>query len=362
MTFRRTRTGFTLIELLVVIAIIALLISILLPSLTRAREQARRIACGSNLRAIANGCLLYSEGNRGILPSEPSSANAVILASAPYATLVGGLGGMTTISRHIPTAGTTDLWRPTANPTYYLGTGSNPRQYFKLLIGGSKAYLQPKQFICPSAVGNVKHLPRGTDAEFYNTAGIAVAMYDFNGSVGDTPVGSAECSEMTEFSYSFQVVMDSKQDPDEPNVLRGGPLTNTQDPRKAIMADRNPYSNQVVDRSVSSVQGTGRGKYQYADASVGGFPAPPNASQITRIQVLLQKNANSRNHKQEGQNVAYLDGHAKWSNHSLAGADEDCLWMTLNNQENFVRPPLVGDRYGMMRSRNTWITDSLLIP
>jgi len=53
------RQGFTLVELLVVIAIIALLVSILLPALGKAREHAMQIVCLTNTRAMGHACVLY---------------------------------------------------------------------------------------------------------------------------------------------------------------------------------------------------------------------------------------------------------------------------------------------------------------
>src|SRR5437870_4786935 len=65
---RRARAAFTLVELLVVIGIIAILIGILLPTLSRARESANRTQCLSNLRQLATSFVIYCQENRGWLP------------------------------------------------------------------------------------------------------------------------------------------------------------------------------------------------------------------------------------------------------------------------------------------------------
>src|SRR5947207_8038067 len=63
--------AFTLVELLVVIGIIALLISILLPALSKARESSNTLKCLANMRSIVQACMIYSADNRGhIIPAQ----------------------------------------------------------------------------------------------------------------------------------------------------------------------------------------------------------------------------------------------------------------------------------------------------
>jgi prepilin-type N-terminal cleavage/methylation domain-containing protein/prepilin-type processing-associated H-X9-DG protein len=90
----RKSTGFTLVELLVVIGIIALLISILLPSLAKARKMANVVACASNLRQIVLGMQIYASQNNGCIPGSPLTTSAFLFtnpgpvgATSPFYTL-----------------------------------------------------------------------------------------------------------------------------------------------------------------------------------------------------------------------------------------------------------------------------------
>jgi prepilin-type N-terminal cleavage/methylation domain-containing protein/prepilin-type processing-associated H-X9-DG protein len=66
---KRDLHGFTLIELLVVVAIIAILLAILLPSMSMARETARKVSCASNLQQISKALQMYADDYNDLYPS-----------------------------------------------------------------------------------------------------------------------------------------------------------------------------------------------------------------------------------------------------------------------------------------------------
>ncbi len=81
MRTRKPQAAFTLIELLVVVAIIALLLSILLPSLQCAREQAKAAACGVILRGLGTGLATYATENESWFPGVNTSGIATQIAA-----------------------------------------------------------------------------------------------------------------------------------------------------------------------------------------------------------------------------------------------------------------------------------------
>lgn len=75
---QRRRAAFTLVELLVAIAVIAILAALLLPTLAKARERARRARCASNLRQIAMASFMYVDDHEHTFPIQPDDGVPVL--------------------------------------------------------------------------------------------------------------------------------------------------------------------------------------------------------------------------------------------------------------------------------------------
>ena len=116
--------GFTLIELLVVIAIIAILASILFPVFSRARENARRASCSSNMRQLSLAFMQYTQDYDERLPGATDIGNG-------GATVTGG-------------------WVIFASSSY---DPTNPTQKFDVVDGSVYPYVKNAQvYVCPSDI------------------------------------------------------------------------------------------------------------------------------------------------------------------------------------------------------------------
>jgi len=340
---KKRKEGFTLIELLVVVAIIALLISILLPSLARAREQAKRTVCSNNLRSLTTASKVYARDHNDFWPI---AASDVTMGGGTYYNPGISLNTM---------GGCDKLPRDQASDGAAGDTGralSNSRSLWLLVRSG----LTPtKQYICPSS-----------DEDTTDPAEEVIEYYDFK--------GYGYCS------YGYQASQFLAGNSGLPHEKR--------DPRMVMLADKSPFITFSNQEAVSSDSPDANEVAAFNQFGAG--MAPPG---LVWPQIWLdgpqnalegeQRKYNSPNHggrqAGEGQNVARTDGSVRFVKSPHAGVDQENIYTiapegTIGSLRNFWcgNMPLLSPGYNSLQVYNpdgssnhlmrNATTDTALIP
>ena len=271
MRLRQRIRGFTLIELLVVIAIIALLISILLPSLSRARELSKRLVCQSNIKGIGTSAKIYANDHneKWMIPAYDRTQNFGDGFRVKYLEDTGGGGrGQVGMERQFQSYSHDNLASTRVSVT---------RSYWMLIRSGD---ITPKQFICPSSGDD----PDPTeDLEFY---------YDF--------------TEYANISYGYQV----------PFGPRDTQPREGMDNRQPVAADKGPFYREIADLTWTLEQ-TNR------DINLEDSP---------KLWRRFNSGNHGGSMNGEGQNVLFADGHASFQRIPAVGIDHDNIY-TLMTEE-----------------------------
>jgi prepilin-type N-terminal cleavage/methylation domain-containing protein len=328
---KRKKKGFTLIELLVVVAIIALLISILLPSLSRARELAKRSVCASNLSGIGKGQHIYANDNLDWFPHHYYSPNWNAADQSPSKHGVTYI--QTMASGGSNWKGQAKISQPTT-PSTGSRAGHPSRSNFLLVIAGQST---AGQFICPSSSDTEDDMRnRGNDDKNQRegAAQAGVNRFDFRG--------------YPYLSYGYQM----------PFGRRAKPRI-TLDVRMPINADKGPYfASGTVDSNTQTTQDT-RSGVRAPDMSYFGN----TGESVLRASNEKWRSYNSQNHNGEGQNILFVDSHSEFLRRPISGVNNDNIY---TYQTNWTDPntSFLGEEPGRQDGLEAPLaqTDSLIVP
>lgn len=297
----KKQKAFTLIEMLVVVAIIALLIAILLPSLSKARELSRQTACSANMKGIGTSCYIYQSDNLDVWPTSPFATEPN--EPDPIVEYIENMGG--------GAGGPDDPDRETMSRSGPIADGgtvkvSTTRSFWLMVRSGS---IVPKNFLCPSSQDSVDPT---VDVTTY---------FDF--------VGFGTCS------YGYQIPYDN---------ANTSPPSADVDPRMVLVADRSPWSSANLDQPANG--GTNNNPNFFVDTidntiaqglytlltSTNQYPPDGLNERSTPDQ---WKRFNSPNHgglgQGRGQNMLYPDGHAEFLTKPLGGVDLDNVYTQMSS-------------------------------
>jgi prepilin-type N-terminal cleavage/methylation domain-containing protein len=259
----KTRRGFTLVELLVVIAIIALLMGILMPALSRVRQLAFRLTCGTNLAGIGKAMLIYANDYEDELPR-----------AGGRDTKWGATANWMAASRNLAFG---------LNATNGTGGSATISSCFYLLVKYSE--VTPKSFVCKGDAGT-------TEFKLSEMTGVPtnfelIDAWDF----GPAAEAFKHCS------YTYHV----------PFGLYA--LTTSNEPGFAVAADRNPWLKSPAANAATW------GEFK-PDVAWGGALGTSDQA----------KKGNAIGHQNDGQNVLFLDSHVEFAKRAYCSIEDDNIY------------------------------------